>query len=52
MSITIHFTDNQEIKIQDIIGRDINSKTYKIITQSETLTYPMPKISFVEVQEK
>ena len=52
MSITIHFTDHQEIKIENVISRDINSETYKVTTQSETLIYPMPKISFVEVQEK
>lgn len=52
MSITIHFIDNQEIKIQDIINRDINSKEYKVITSSEIFIYPMSKISFVEVKEK
>lgn len=48
----IHFIDNQEIEIKNIIKREINSKIYKVITSSETLIYPMPKISFVEVQEK
>ena len=52
MSITIHFTDEQEIKIENVIEREINSESYKVITSSETLIYPMPKISFVEVQEK
>lgn len=52
MSITIHFTDEQEIKIENVIEREINSETYKVITSSKTLIYPMPKISFVEVQEK
>lgn len=52
LNIIIHFTDEQEIKIKNVIKREINSETYKIITSSETLIYPMPKISFVEVQEK
>ena len=52
MTIIIHFTDEQEIKIENVIEREINSETYKVITSSETLIYPMPKISFVEVQEK
>lgn len=52
LNIIIHFTDEQEIKIKNVIKREINSKTYKVITSSETLIYPMPKISFVEVQEK
>lgn len=52
MSITIHFTDEQEIKIENVIEREINSETYKVITSSETFVYSMPKISFVEVQEK
>lgn len=52
LNIIIHFTDEQEIKIENVIKREINSETYKVITSSETLIYPMPKISFVEVQEK
>ena len=52
MSITIHFTDHQEIKIENVIKREINSEIYKVITSSETFVYSMPKISFVEVQEK
>ena len=52
LNIIIHFTDEQEIKIENVIEREINSETYKVITSSETLIYPMPKISFVEVQEK
>ena len=52
MSITIHFTDHQEIKIENVIEREINSETYKVITSSKTFIYPMSKISFVEVQEK
>ena len=52
LNIIIHFTDKQEIKIENVIEREINSETYKVITSSETLIYPMPKISFVEVQEK
>ena len=52
LNIIIHFTDEQEIKIENVIEREINSETYKIITSSKTLIYPMPKISFVEVQEK
>lgn len=52
LNIIIHFTDEQEIKIKNVIKREINSETYKVITSSETLIYPMPKISFVEVQEK
>ena len=52
MNIIIHFTDEQEIKIENVIEREINSETYKVITSSETLIYSMPKISFVEVQEK
>lgn len=52
LNIIIHFIDNQQIKIKDVFKREINSETYKVITSSETLIYPMPKISFVEVQEK
>ena len=52
LNIIIHFTDEQEIKIENVIEREINSETYKVITSSETLIYPMSKISFVEVQEK
>ena len=52
MNIIIHFTDEQEIKIENVIKREINSETYKVITSSKTFVYPMPKISFVEVQEK
>ena len=52
LNIIIHFTDEREIKIENVIEREINSETYKVITSSETLIYPMPKISFVEVQEK
>ena len=52
LNIIIHFTDEQEIKIKNVIKREINSETYKVITSSETLIYPMSKISFVEVQEK
>ena len=52
LNIIIHFIDNQEIKIKDVFKREINSEIYKVITSSETLIYPMPKISFVEVQEK
>ena len=50
--IIIHFTDVQVFKIEIVIEREINSQTYKVTTSSETLIYPMPKISFVEVQEK
>ena len=52
LNIIIHFIDNQQIKIKDVFKREINSETYKVITSSETLIYSMPKISFVEVQEK
>ena len=52
LNIIIHFTDEQEIKIENVIEREINSETYKVITSSKTFVYPMPKISFVEVQEK
>ena len=52
MSIIIHFTDKQEIKIENVIKREINSETYKVINKNGTFIYPMPKISFVEVQEK
>ena len=52
MNIIIHFTDEQEIKIENVIKREINSEIYKVITSSETLIYPMLKISFVEVREK
>ena len=52
LNIIIHFIDNQEIKIKNVIKREINSETYKVITSSKTFIYPMPKISFVEVQEK
>ena len=52
LNIIIHFIDNQQIKIKDVFKREINSETYKVITPSETLIYSMPKISFVEVQEK
>ena len=52
LNIIIHFIDNQPIKIKDVFKREINSETYKVITSSETLIYSMPKISFVEVQEK
>lgn len=52
LSIIIHFIDNQQIKIKDVLKREINSEIYKVITSSETFIYPMPKISFVEVQEK
>ena len=52
LNIIIHFINNREIKIKNVIKREINSETYKVITPSETFVYPMPKISFVEVQEK
>ena len=52
LNIIIHFIDNQQIKIKDVLKREINSEIYKVITSSETLIYSMPKISFVEVQEK
>lgn len=52
LNIIIHFIDNQQIKIKDVFKREINSETYKVITSSKTLIYPMPKISFIEVQEK
>ena len=52
LNIIIHFTDEQEIKIENVIEREINSETYKVITSSKTFVYSMPKISFVEVQEK
>ena len=52
LNIIIHFTDEQEIKIENVIEREINSETYKVITSSKTFIYPMLKISFVEVQEK
>ena len=52
LNIIIHFTDEQEIKIENVIEREINSETYKVITSSKTFVYPMSKISFVEVQEK
>ena len=52
LSIIIHFIDNQQIKIKDVFKREINSEIYKVITSSETFVYSMPKISFVEVQEK
>ena len=52
MSITIHFTDEQEIEIKNVIKREINSETYKVITSSKTFVYPMPKFFFVEVKEK
>ena len=52
LNIIIHFIDNQQIKIKDVFKREINSEIYKVITSSETLIYSMPKISFVEVQEK
>ena len=52
LNIIIHFIDNQEIKIENIIKQEINSETYKVITPSETFVYPIPKISFVEVEEK
>ena len=52
LDIIIHFIDKQEIKIENIIKREINSEIYKVMTSSETFIYPMRKISFVEVQEK
>ena len=52
MSITIHFTDEQEIEIKNVIKREINSETYKVISKNKAFIYPMPKISFVEVKEK
>jgi hypothetical protein len=52
MNIIIHFIDNQEIKIKNVIKREINSETYKVISKNRTSIYPMPKISFVEVEEK
>lgn len=51
LNIIIHFIDNQEIKIENVIKREINSEIYKVISKNETLIYPMPKISFVEVKE-
>ena len=50
LNIIIHFIDNRQIKIKDVVKREINSETYKVITSSETLIYSMLKISFVEVQ--
>ena len=52
LNIIIHLIDNQQIKIKDVIKREINSEIYKVISKNETLIYPMPKISFVEVKEK
>lgn len=52
LSIIIHFIDNRQIKIKYVLKREVNSKTYKVISKNKTLIYPMPKISFVEVQEK
>ena len=52
LNIIIHFIDNQEIKIKNVIKREINSETYKVISKNRTSIYPMLKISFVEVQEK
>jgi hypothetical protein len=52
LDIIIHFTDKQEIKIENVIKREINSETYKVISKNRTSIYPMPKISFVEVKEK
>lgn len=52
LNIIIHFIDNQEIEIKNVIKREINSETYKVISKNKTFIYPMPKISFVEVQEK
>lgn len=52
LNIIIHFIDNQQIKIKDVLKREINSETYKVISKNKTFIYPMPKISFVEVQEK
>ena len=51
LSIIIHFIDNQEIKIKNVIKREINSETYKVINKNGTFIYPMPKISFVKVKE-
>jgi hypothetical protein len=52
LNIIIHFIDNQQIKIKDVLKREINSETYKVISKNKTFIYPMSKISFVEVQEK
>lgn len=52
LNIIIHFINNREIKIKNVIKREVNSETYKVITSSKILIYPTPKISFVEVQEK
>ena len=52
LNIIIHFIDNQQIKIKDVLKREINSETYKVIGKNKTFIYPMSKISFVEVKEK
>jgi hypothetical protein len=52
LNIIIHFIDNQQIKIKDVLKREINFEIYKVISKNRTSIYPMPKISFVEVQEK
>ena len=52
LNIIIHFIDNQEIEIKNVVKREINSETYKVISKNRTSIYHMPKISFVEVKEK
>ena len=52
LNIIIHFTNQEKIKIKNVIKREINSEIYKVISKNKTFIYSMPKISYVEVQEK